>query len=106
MPRSIDHLADCHRAAETLRSQDKMIWSHTIDVSDVFRNNNITFGEKRDRIARILRRSDWFEHEGEWSDLHEVVDNISDAEDREVFDSWWDELYDLADYARVWIRTR
>lgn len=106
MPRTIGHLVDCHRAAEALRAHGKPIWSHTIDVSAVFHDDDLNFMEKRDRIVDILRRSDWFDHEDEWSDLHEAIDNIADAEDVDVFDNWWDELYDLADYARVWIKTQ
>jgi len=106
MPRTAEHLVDCHRAAATLRSQGRPIWAHTIDFSSVFHNDDLTFTEKRDQIVAILRRSAWFTAEDEWSELHEIVENIADSEDADEFDNWWDELYDRADYDRVWIKTR
>lgn len=34
-----------------------------------------------------------------------MVDYLADTEDPEDFDYWWNQLYDQADYDRVWIST-
>ncbi|MFZ2529758.1 MAG: hypothetical protein WAX14_19220 [Rhodococcus sp. (in: high G+C Gram-positive bacteria)] len=106
MPRTLDSIIDCHRAAEQRRKAGLPIWEHTVDVSATFGNDDLTFERRRTAIAAALRASRWYASCDEWSFLHEIVENIADAEDPDMFDSWWDELYDLADTDRVWIRTR
>jgi len=37
--------------------------------------------------------------------LDEIADGLAFADDTEEFDGWFDELYDMADYDRAWIKT-
>lgn len=77
-------------------------WLLTIDLKDVFHNEDLPFEQKRDEIVRRIRATGWH---GDHPWLEEIVDNLAESEDENDFDSWWDELYDVADIDRVWIAT-
>ncbi|MEV0267756.1 hypothetical protein AB0H43_03190 [Hamadaea sp. NPDC050747] len=81
-------------------------WEYRVNVADVWRNPEMTFEQRRDSIVATLRRNRWFKIEGdEGSELHEVVEGLSHADDATDFDHFWDQLYDLADLDRAWIAT-
>lgn len=108
MPRTIEHIVDMHRLAQDRRTKGQPIWDRKINLSGVFHNDTMTFTERRDAIVRILRASAWMKQRAEqdaFGGLAEILDNLAEAEDTEEFDGWWDELYDEADYDRVWIAT-
>lgn len=98
MPRTIEHIVEMHRLAQDRKANGRPIWDRKINLTGVFHNNDLTFEQRRDAIVRILRASAWMKERAE-------VDNLAYAEDTEEFDGWWDELYDEADYDRVWIAT-
>lgn len=106
MPDTADHRADMFLLAPRRRTAGKPVWEHTIDLSDVFHNDQLTFEQRRDEIVRRLRAHRWVADRDEFDDLVEIVDNLADAADTEEFDGWWSDLYDHADYDRVWIETR
>lgn len=83
------------------------VWVETINVRDVFHNDDMTFEEIRDTIARRLRASTWIRDRDQdgFDELGEIVDNIADAATVSEFDGWWAELYDHADRDRIWIAT-
>lgn len=105
MPRSVEHIVATHKLATERRKAGKPVWEYTVDISRPWNDDSLSYEEKRDQIVGILKRSRWYRDTDEYSDLHEVVDNLADAPDVDEFDGWWDQLYDLADYDRAWIET-
>ncbi|MEV0830853.1 hypothetical protein [Nonomuraea rubra] len=103
MPNTVEHKVEMFMLARERRAQGKPVWDRTIRIGHVWRNENMTFTERRDAVVRILRASPWVKDRDEFDQLVEVVDNLAEAEDAEEFDGWWDELYDHADGDRVWI---
>lgn len=78
-------------------------WVYTIHLKDVW-GLDTAFEEKRDVIVKRLRESKWFA-ENQGSFIHEIADNLEEAEDVNEFDEWWNQLYDYADSHRAWIAT-
>lgn len=109
MPRTVDHIVAVHDLATERRRAGKPVWAHEIDLSGVFHNDEMTFTQRRDAIVARLMTSSWYrESDPEVSGtVAEIIrDQLAYAEDTDEFDAWWDELYDDADYDRVWIKTR
>ncbi len=78
-------------------------WLLTINLRDVFRNEDMTFEERRDAIVARIRASGWIT-EDDWS-LDNLVEELGDVETTDEFDAVWDEIYNEADADRVWIAT-
>lgn len=84
-------------------------WDYTLDVSDVFHNEDDYTQEER--LKAIAQRVDAFaaRYDGEYdSELDDLVEELTDAaNDGAVvwFDQVWNAIYDWADDVRVWIRT-
>ncbi|TDP29838.1 hypothetical protein [Nocardia ignorata] len=109
MPRTVEHIVATHELAHERRRAGRPIWAEKVDLRDVFRNPDMTFIECRDAIVARLKRSRWFVEADplECDGVHDIIAvHLAHAEDTDEWDGWWDELYDLADYARVWIGTR
>jgi hypothetical protein len=104
MPRTVDHIVATHHLAQERRDAGLPIWDRKLNVADVFRNDEMSFEERRDAVVARIRRSGWIET-GNWN-LSHLVDGLASAEAVEEFDGWWDEIYDEADADRVWIETR
>jgi alkylation response protein AidB-like acyl-CoA dehydrogenase len=107
MPRTADHIVATHRIARRRVAEGKSVWSRRIDVSDVFHSETLTFEERRNAIVKRLKNTGWYQQAdpAEFDGVHDVINELGGAEDAEEFDGWWDELYDLADHDRVYIRT-
>lgn len=105
MPRTVDHIVETHRLARARQDAGLPIWDRRINLKDVFRNEDMTFEQRRDVIVRRIKRSPWYTEQEDYSHLHDVVIDLEEADDAEEFDSAWDEMYDLADIDRVWIAT-
>jgi hypothetical protein len=101
MPDSPDHRAAMHQLAQQRRKDGLPRWDRTIQLGDVFHNEDMTFEQRRDAIVARVRESGW-RIDGVLEDL---LEELSDAEDSEEFGEQWDEIYDLADEDRVWIET-
>lgn len=83
------------------------VWLDRIELGDVWRNEEMTFEQRRDVVVSRLRESDWFkcyEEAGE-GELLSVVEELADAVDFEDFNYPWNYIYDIADADRVWIAT-
>lgn len=106
MPATPEHKAAVHRLARERVNAGRPVWAHTIDLRHVFHNDEMPFAAWRDSVVRIIRASKWVKGADEFGKLVEAVDGLAHAEDAEEFNGWLDELYDLADYDRVWITTR
>jgi len=81
-------------------------WLHTVDVSEYFHNASMTFPEKRDAIVATLANSSWLVATDHFSDLYELIVELSETTHPTDFDMVWDSVYDLADFERTWINTR
>ncbi len=77
-------------------------WKYTINISDVWKNENLTFPERRDAIAARIRKSRWHEDN---SNVQYLVDELADSETPDEFDGPWSQIYDEADADRIWIKT-
>lgn len=103
--RNLDQLVDTHRAAAELRSQGKPIWQGTVDLSSVYHEEFDVFADKAQAVAQAFRASGWVR--GQTTDsLMLLVEELEESEDVEVFDCVMSNIYDAADYDRVWIKTR
>jgi hypothetical protein len=102
MPRTIDHIVETYRIAQARRKAGLPAWAHQIDVSDIFHNEALTFEQRRDRIVARLQASAWCRNS---EAVQELTDELADSENGDEFDGPWDDLYDEADYDRVWIKT-
>lgn len=104
MSRSIEHILDVHKVASRRRADARPVWDETIRVT-FFHDETKSFEQKRNLFVAAMKRSRWFKREDELSELHQLVDEISDSEDVEHFDFCMNEIYDMADFERVWITT-
>ena len=50
-----------------------------------------------------LRRTEWVTDDPD--ELTSLVEELADTVDPDGFDAVWGNIYDLADYDRVWIKT-
>jgi hypothetical protein len=105
MPNTADHRAEMHRLATQRRDAGKPIWDRRINLRDVWRNQDMTFEERRDAVVRRLRSSGWMATHEDGDILHQLVEELAEAQDADEFDAPWDAIYDEADYDRVWIVT-
>lgn len=124
MPRTIDSIVDNHRAARALRSAGKPIWTLTIDIKSILREDpkNTTdehCAQVANRIAALIRLkvpAKWLDVSSDASDddLFEVVDGMEalkpdsyegepDFSPAQDLNSMLDQLYDWADKKRVWL---
>jgi len=105
MPATPEHKGDIAVLVRQLDALGKPRWSEKVNVADVFHDDDLGLAEKRDAIAARIKATRWYRSQDEFSPLHEAVLGLSDAEDEDEFNGWCDEIYDLADWDRVWIGT-
>lgn len=109
MPRTADHIVATHQLAQQRVRTGLPVWAEKVDLSAVFHNPDMTFTARRDAIVAQLKRTRWYKTADphEFDGVHDIIaEHLASAEGTAEWDGWWDELYDLADFARVWIRTR
>jgi len=100
MSRTVEHIVETHRIATARRDAGRPIWDLTVNLADVFHNDELSFEQRRDAIVQRLYGSGWN------SDVvYTLVADLGAAEDAGEFDEIWDEIYDHADFDRVWITT-
>ena len=78
------------------------IWAESIDVADVFHNKDLSFEQIRDFVVERFRKSNWVQVNER---VQELLELLAESEDEDAFNSIFDELYDIADIDRVWIKT-
>ncbi len=106
MSRTADHLVEVHEVARARVAAGLPVWDRRLDVAGVFHTDALTFEQRRDAVARAVRASGWLDGRDMFDALVLAVEGLEQAEDADEFDGWWDEVYDHADYDRVWIVTR
>ncbi|KXO99068.1 hypothetical protein AXK58_24245 [Tsukamurella tyrosinosolvens] len=110
MPRTIESIVDCHRAATDRHARGLPTWDQTIEIKHLLGADEHAAIEVGKAIAQVLRRSRWSSDDSEVAELAEFFDEIeADWEGHyeapvDRLNALLDELYDRADYARVWIR--
>lgn len=106
MSNTVEHKVEMFRLAQERLAAGKPVWDRKIRLADVFRNEAMTFEERRDAIVARLRASMWFKGYDEYDELPQLVEELSEVPDADAFDCVWDCIYDVADTDRVWIGTR
>lgn len=79
-------------------------WKMTVDVSDLWIRDLDTedFEPFRDSIVERFKASKWYAK----SDyLRYIIMDLAESAGVDEFDDWWDEMYNLADDERVWVKT-
>lgn len=75
-------------------------WKYTIRLADVWKNEDLTFEQRRDEIALRLKNSTWASGNPL---VAELAFDLSQAKDAADFDDIWNDVYDEADRDRAWI---
>lgn len=105
MPDTPEHRADMHRLATERRKAGLPVWDRKLRLADVWRNESMSFEERRDTIVARIRASEWFKEYDEHDELPEAVAELAEAPHANDFDDVWGWIYDIADVDRVWIET-
>lgn len=121
MPATPEHKAEIHALARSRINAGKPVWAETLDLTGVPRlegddvYDDDKFRDYRDRVVARIKTSRWYKTKGTpdadpddgalGENLWEVVENLGDTEDVDEWFDWFDRFYDLADYARVWVKT-
>lgn len=82
-------------------------WDYKILLGDIWKNEEMTFEQRRDEIVRRLRASSWFKSADaqDRTLLPCLVDELSEVDDQDYFNMVWNLIYDQADIDRCWIDT-
>lgn len=91
-------------------------WKHTIDIKDLWQNEEMPFEEKRDAIharivasvpyKRAVRFVDGDSDGDNYWDHESFVDDVADlltVQDEDEFDDVWSSIYNYADDYQIWI---
>lgn len=105
MPRDIETILENHHAAQARRDSGQPVWDRTVLLGGVFRNQEMTFEQRRDGIVAALRSSGWPRVAADPQGLAELFEELADTADGDSFDVVWDVVYDVANEDRVWIDT-
>ncbi len=105
MPDTADHRVEMHRLVTQRRAEGKPIWDRKIQLRDVFHNDGMAFDQRRDAIVRRIRSSGWLDGRDDSDNLVLLVEELAEVEDADALDNVWSDIYDEADYDRVWIGT-
>ncbi|UDL16655.1 hypothetical protein SEA_ATUIN_262 [Arthrobacter phage Atuin] len=82
-----------------------MAWNHDLNISDFFHDDDLTITEKAEKISERLKSRPWFDGLTYKEDLEGLLEELTDMEDADDFDMIWDQMYDIFDAERIWVRT-
>jgi hypothetical protein len=87
-------------------------WKQTLDITDLMESfeqteDALTFAKRAStRILLFIENyQSWSDRIGVTEDLEQIAEGLSDADDKEEIDYLLADLYDLADNARIWVKT-
>lgn len=79
------------------------VWNHTLQIADIFHDDDMPLKEKRDEIVKRIKDAPFFDESD--ADLIEVVEELAEVDSIMYFDAVWDAFYDWCDDNRVWVAT-
>lgn len=126
MPRTVEGIVECHKAATERRAQGRPVWNHHIEIKKLFSKDdyptNQAMHDTSKGILEVLRNkfkgrlepADMGSFDMDLDDVvqyfQEIVDTAPkrglekrDSETLEALNEALDMLYDWADRARVWV---
>ena len=131
MPRTVEHIVECHQAAVALRKAGKSIWGKTIDVKSIINEDSSNESPEHisaisQRIAQLIRSKlpeSYFDQDHQDPDCSDfdfflildsmenctaeslIKDNANDPgfDAAETFNEWMEVIYDWADKKRIWL---
>jgi len=87
-------------------------WKQEIDFTDLMDDFEVTedaqaFAKRASiRITKFIEDyQSWSDRIGVTDDLEQIAEGLSGADDKEEIDYLLADLYDLADSARIWVKT-
>ena len=87
-------------------------WKQTLDITDLMETfeqteDALTFAKRAStRIALFIEHhQSWTDRSGITEDLEQIAESFSYADDTAEIDYIMADLYDLADNARIWVKT-
>jgi len=82
------------------------VWLITIDLKDTWQNfQALGLETSVEQIVTRIKGSGWRELTPYPDTFDELISNLAASETLDEFNSWWAEVYDLADDDRIWITT-
>jgi hypothetical protein len=81
------------------------VWHLTLDLKGIWRDESLTFGEKRDKVVARIKTSGWRALTPYPDHFDDLVAELEESLNSIEFEYAFDELYDLADSDRVRIET-
>lgn len=80
-------------------------WILTVDLKDVWKNDDLDFPEQVKQIVHRIKVSGWrgLTYSAERFDM--MVAELGRSESFADFNFTWEAVYDLADQDRIWIAT-
>ena len=80
------------------------VWHLTVKLGSLWREP-MAFPLKRDAVVEIIKGSGWRDLTGDPDEFDSALEELSETLSIPEFDAAFSDLYDLADYDRVWIET-
>lgn len=81
-------------------------WKRTIDLKDIFHNDDLSIPAKAKIIVTRIKESGWLEDTPYPDTLRDHLAELGEALNATEFDWAWSDVYDVADEDRVRIETR
>lgn len=102
MTRTLQHIV---ATRQVTNERSKPVWDGSLRLKQHLNGavDGPEFTAARDAVVAAIQTNVWFTSQDEWSDLHMVVDGLAAAQNAHDFDGGLGDLYDLADYDRIWI---
>lgn len=96
------HRVAMHHLVAARKAAGQPVWERIIRLNGIWRDDELTFEEKRDRIAAIFKGNKWLEQTEDTS-LADFVEELGDAGNEEDFCAVMQYILEIADWDRVWI---
>lgn len=89
------------RAARARIDAGKKPWGEHIRTSAIWKQDDVPYAARRDQFVAAVQRSKWFTGQDEYSELHDLIDELKDLDDENDMKSVLEEVYNLADVDRI-----
>lgn len=100
-----DHRAEMAKIVAERKAQGKSAWERTVNLKGIINNSDMTLLEVRDAAVRAIRASGWVDVRADDEDFILLIEELEECETKEDFNYLFNEVYNYADYDRVWIAT-